>query len=117
VKSIVSLICGLAFTSLSYAGGSIAWEEVAAQLSRSAPELLSVINDSFDVARVGGAIRLSARSIDVIEGRAEIGDRVPPYEFDCKPKGQPGPSSLHLRIDDWDDGWKFIIHVAPKPKS
>jgi hypothetical protein len=114
MKSLLAVVFVLGSAQVCWAGASIGWDEVSARLARSAPTLIKVINDSFDIAPTGGALRLSARSIDVIEGRAGIGDRVPPYEFDCKPKGEPGPFFLRIKIDDWDDGWKFIIHVAAK---
>ncbi len=94
---------------LATAGGSLGWADACQRLERDCPKLLAVINQCFEVSPVGGALRLGPRSIDVIEGRAGVGDRVPPYEFDCKPKGTAGAYSLTIEISDFDDGWKFII--------
>jgi len=52
----------------------------------------------------------------VIEKRAGVGDRVPPYEFDCKLKGTSGAYPLTIEIIDSDDGWKFIIREKPMKK-
>lgn len=98
------------------AGGSLSWAEVTQRLTKECPKLLVVINQCFDVSPSGGALRLGPRSIDVMEGRAGVGDRIPPYEFDCKLKGSADSYPLTIEISDWDDGWKFIIREKQMKK-
>lgn len=105
----LAILASLYLAPLAPAGGSISWVEVSQRLEKDCPKLLLVINQCFDVSSGGGALRLGPRSIDVIEGRAGVGDRVTPYEFDCKIKGTTGSYPLTIEISDWDDGWKFII--------
>jgi hypothetical protein len=117
MKACLTFLVVLASALPCMAGGSIGWEDVSSRLSRTAPELLRVINDSFEVAPGGGALRLGPHSLDVIEGRAEVGTKVPPYEFDCKPKGKPGPFFLRLRVEESESGWQFIVQVTSPHKA
>ena len=50
MKSLLAVLFILASAQVCSAGGSIAWDEVSARLARSAPKLLKVINDSFEIA-------------------------------------------------------------------
>ncbi len=115
MKTALILLFTLMISTLCLGGGSIGWADVVKRLTPEAPDLLKVINDAFDVARSGSALRLGPHSLDVEEGRAEVGTRVPPYDFNCKPKGQPGPYTLRVEISDWDGGWHFTIRKLPKP--
>jgi hypothetical protein len=90
------------------AGGSIAWEDVQGRL-KDAPGLLRVIDEAFEVNRVGDALRLGPRSVDVMEGRAEVGTRVPPYTFYCKVRGHSGDYDLVLVLDEQGEGWQFTV--------
>jgi len=42
----------------TFAGGSISWEDVKARISKTDPELVTVIEKTFAVERTGGAVRL-----------------------------------------------------------
>ena len=119
MKTILVAFISILFVNSAIAGGSIAWTDVSQRLTKDCPGLLSVINKCFDIERSGGAFRLGPRSSDVTDGRAGIGNRVPPYEFNCKVKGTEGPYNLKIEISDWDGGWKFIIRepVAESNKS
>lgn len=117
MKFSIILSLALVVSPFCFGGGSIGWEEVSARVTRSDPTLIKVINDAFDVSPVGGAVRLGPRSVDVMEGRAEVGTRVPPYDFECKPKGKPGPYSLLMTIDEGGRGegrWHFTIEMVAK---
>jgi len=103
------MLASLMMASFASADGSLTWTEVSERMKKECPKLLVVINQCFDVKPVGGALRLGPRSNDVMEGRAGVGDRVPPYEFDCKLKGAADSYPLTIEISDWDDGWKLII--------
>ena len=111
------LLTTLILAPFASAGGSLTWIEATQRLTKECPKLLAVINDCFDVKPTGRALRLGARNIDVMEGRSGVGDRVPPYEFACKPKGSGDSYSLTLEISDRDDGWKFIIREMPMKDS
>jgi hypothetical protein len=117
MKFSIILVFALVVSPLCFGGGSIGWDDVSTRVGRSDPGLIKVINDAYKVAPVGSALRLGPRSVDVVEGKAEAGTRLPPYEFDCKPKGKPGPFSLHLTIDEGGDGkgnWHFTVKEAAK---
>ena len=116
MRSLLSLLVFFVLASVSLASGSIGWDDVSMRLSHDAPDLIKVINDAFDVYRVGDALRLGPRSSDVIDGRAQAGTRVPPYEFYCKPKGARGPFSLQITIHS-DGEWYFIIRFKGKPHA
>lgn len=109
MKTYIAILASFLLVSFATAGGSLSWVEVSQRLAKDCPELLKVIDQCFDVKPVGGAARLGPRSIDVIEGRAGTGSRVPPYEFDCKVKGSTDSYPLCIEINDSDDGWKFIV--------
>ncbi|PTX99296.1 hypothetical protein DB345_02655 [Spartobacteria bacterium LR76] len=94
---------------MARAGGSMAWEDVRGRLTRDAPGLLRVIDEAFDVDRVGVALRLGPRSVDVMEGRTGVGTRVPPYTFYCKVRGHAGDYDLVMVIDEQGDGWQFAV--------
>ena len=121
MKTIFIAFISILFVNSAIAGGSIAWTDVAQRLTKDCPGLLVAINQCFDVERSGGALRLGHRSLDVIDGRAEAGERVPPYEFNCKIKGTEGPYNLRIEINDGDHGWQFIIRESvaesKNPKS
>lgn len=91
------------------AGGSIGWEDVQGRLAKDAPGLLRVIEEAFEVNRVGGALRLGPRSVDVMEGRADVGTRVPPYTFYCKVRGHTGDYDLVIEIGEQGEGWQFTV--------
>jgi len=112
----LAILASLFLAPLAMAGGSLSWVEASQRLAKDCPKLLLVINQCFDVSPVGGALRLGPRSNDVIEKRAGVGDRVPPYEFDCKLKGTSGAYPLTIEVSESDDGWKFIIREKPMKK-
>ena len=116
MRSYLSILASVFLAPLAMAGGSLSWVEASQRLAKDCPKLLLVINQCFDVSPVGGALRLGTRSVDVIEKRAGVGDRVPPYEFDCKLKGTSGAYPLTIEVSDSDDGWKFIIREKPMKK-
>lgn len=113
----LAIFTSLIMAPFASAGGSLSWVEVTHRLTKECPKLLVVINECFEVRPVGGALRLGPRSIDVMEGRAGVGDRVPPYEFDCKPKGSDDSYPLTIEISDLDSEWKFIIREKQMKKS
>lgn len=117
MKISIILLMALMVSPCCFAGGSIGWAEVSTRIARSDPNLIKVINDAFDVSPVGGALRLGPRSVDVVEGKAEVGKREPPFEFDYKPKGTTGLFSLHMTIDEGGNGegrWHFTVQMAAK---
>lgn len=117
MKCFIIVLATLCLVPLAMAGGSLGWDEASERLRSECPGLLSAIQQSFEVRPVGGALRLGPRSADVVEGRAEVGQRVPPFEFDCKPKGSPGPYTLRMEIREGDgDGWKLIIREIKPAK-
>src|SRR4051794_19081274 len=94
--TILGLLCFLVAT-LSHAGGSIGWDEVKTKLAKEDPFLAALIETHFDVNRVGGAARVGhdSNGNSTVSG-LEVGTRLPPYEFNAKPKGAKGAYSLYI---------------------
>ncbi len=70
-----------------FAGGSIGWTEVQAQINKEDPFLAAFITEHLEFNHAGGAVRVGHDS----EGKStvsglEIGTRLPPYQFYAKPK-------------------------------
>jgi hypothetical protein len=74
--------------SFTMAEGSVEWDFHAMPILRQHPELLSVIQYSLDVAKTGSGTRLGK------DFGMEQGKRIPPYEFNAKPKGFAGDYNL-----------------------
>src|SRR5687767_8579585 len=83
-----------------FAGGSIDWEEVRNRIGREDSALVAWVEQTFDIRDSGGATRVGrqADGKPAVDG-AQIGDRVPPYEFPAKPKGHAGEYTLYLAFD------------------
>ena len=95
MKTIAS-ICFLVLLTLSFAraGGSVDWEFHALPILKQHPELLSIIEHSLDVSKTGSGVRLGK------DFGKDQGKRIPPYEFDARPKGSSGDYNLILIIHD-----------------
>jgi hypothetical protein len=107
------LISLIALLSHAFAGGSIAWSEAAARISRSDPNLVQIITKNFSVQRVGGATRIGSR---VDPERA--GERVPPYDFNAV-RRDTGKEVI-LKIDqspDFDFTGRYFFVCTPTPKK
>ena len=102
-RSVSLLAVGVSILITAYrvsAGGSIGWEEVRARIGRDDPKLLAWVEQTFDIRHVGGATRVGrqADGTATVAG-AEVGDRLPPFEFPAKPKGSAGEYSLYVTFD------------------
>jgi hypothetical protein len=82
------------------AGGSIGWDDARTRIRRYDPDLVAWVEQTFDVRVVGAAVRVGrqADGRPAVEG-AQIGDRLPPFEFPAKPKGSSGAYTLYLTFD------------------
>jgi hypothetical protein len=105
------------------AGGSLAWEEVAKRIRVQDPLLAAFIAEHLDVARSGGAVRVGHdKDGNSLAPPFEVGERIPPYDFDAKPKGAPGDYSLTIHLEEisYDDGktsqWQISITRKRKAK-
>src|SRR3989442_233368 len=89
----------LSITLSCLGGGSIGWDIVSAEIRRDDPFLLAFIERTFAVHHVGGAMRVGrdATGKSTVPG-LEIGTRLPPYEFDAKPKGSSGDYTMHITL-------------------
>jgi hypothetical protein len=83
-----------------FAGGSIGWDDARSRILRDDASLIAWVEQAFDVRDVGGAMRVGrqADGSPAVEG-AQIGDRLPPFEFPAKPKGSSGDYTLYLTFD------------------
>ncbi len=106
---ISSLIAGGAF-----AGGSICFEEVEKKIQSTSPKIIATASAAFDMDRVGGALRLGARSLEVQNGTGEVGQRVPPFTFLCRAKGTKTDFDLVITFDEAESGWTFTVRNRTK---
>ena len=63
---------------VSFAEGSITWDEVSTRIRKTDPDIVKCICDHFIPDRVGWAARIGVR---VDPERA--GERIPPYDFEA----------------------------------
>jgi len=103
----------------AYAEGSITFADDALPVLRREPELLKFVQQSLDVAPGGWGVRLGR------DFGADVGKRIPPFSFEARPKGQKGPYTLLLVINDPETGMVSgdhssttvsieILHLKPK---
>ena len=111
--------------SRCWAGGSIGWEEVIQNITKDDPSLATYITEHFDVAPIGGAVRVGhdtdGKSLDP---PYEVGQRIPPYDFEAKPKGAKGDYTLLLNFEPtsiasgkhvrWQMTLRFVKDLAAK---
>jgi hypothetical protein len=98
-----------------FAGGSVGWEDVRGVIDREDPTLCAWVERTFEVRESGGGMRVGrqADGRPTVEG-AEVGERMPPYEFPAKPKGSAGDYTLYLTFDytERDEEKKPLWHVT-----
>jgi hypothetical protein len=100
-------------------GGSIAWEQAHAEISKDDPFLASFIAAHFDVAPAGAALlaRSDPWGKSLVRGY-KVGDRLAPYDFNAKPKGAAGEYNLHLSFEplSFDGGETTTWEVTMRKK-
>jgi len=94
IPSLIAFLILLASSFSALAGGSVGYEERAIPLLRTQPDLLRFVQQSLDVAPVGWGVRLGRDFGD------RVGERIPPFHFEARPKGHKGPYTLVLTIND-----------------
>ena len=96
-----SFIAAALFFSIASAraGGSISFQDDAIPLLRRQPALLQFVQQTLDISPTGWGLRLGHDFGD------RVGTRVPPFRFEARPKGQKGPYTLLLIINDPDTGF------------
>lgn len=98
---LVLLLLTLIAPSVScMASGSIGWEQVSAEITKGDAFLSNYIAQHFDVATSGGALRVGKDQAgnSTVPGLG-IGTRLPPYDFNAKPKGSDGDFTLHITLE------------------
>jgi len=73
------------------AGGSVAFSDIQDLLDQQ-PAIKSLLAESLEVAAGGMAVRIGSHH------PALGGKRMGPFEFDAKPRGEPGPFTLALIV-------------------
>ena len=104
---VFGLIC---LSPMARAGGSIGWDDVRARIVKTDPDLIKIIDTTFDVNKSGGGVRLGNQFGD------RVGERIPPYDFDAVRKSTG--EKYHLEILESDDfeftgRYKFIWQIIP----
>ena len=112
----IALIFILLSPPFSFAGGSISWTEVQAQIQKDDPFLADYIAAHLTVNRVGGALRVGHddNGNSMVPG-LQIATRLPPYHFYAKPKEENGDYTLYLTFEPSESGdgkttvWQITI--------
>ena len=93
-------------------GSSVGFLEDATPFLKQNPALLEFINKTLDIEDIGWA-REGGRTFNKPEG-----DRILPYGFRAKPKGQPGPYTVLVLIEQNEDPTKgVILTVVPLDRA
>ncbi len=71
------MIATLGFLQFALAGGSIGWDAVKSNISKSDPDLVKVIERTFEVSPSGGGVRLGPQF-----GERQ-GERIAPFRFEA----------------------------------
>jgi len=100
---LLQIACAAFFLNWSvccFAGGSVGWDQVRAEIMRDDPGLLAFIETHFDIRHSGGAVRVGRdASGNATIPELGVGARIPPYEFYAKPKDTPGDYTLYLTLE------------------
>jgi hypothetical protein len=89
-KFLITLIV-FCIPSAAWATGGISWEEVHKEIAGQDKEIIAFVDQTFDVAPRGGAMR------PLIGEHA--GERFAPYDFFAKLKGAKGDYIFNLTFD------------------
>jgi len=110
MKTIITL--GIVWTlciPCAFAGGSISWEDVKARISKTDPELVTVIEKTFAVERTGGAVRLGPQFGE------QHGERIAPYEFRVKNRTTKAKHVLVIQEStDHEFTGRFTFEMRPE---
>jgi hypothetical protein len=104
MKHFITLIAFFCIPTEVMAGGSISWEFVHNEIKSQDKELIAFIDQTFDVARSGGAMR-------PLVGE-HAGERFAPYDFFAKLKGTKGDYVFNLTFDETSQknhAWSVLI--------
>jgi hypothetical protein len=93
------------------AGVSVSLQEDAFPFLKKSPALVEFIQKTLDVEDVGWAQNMGRSFIN------PTGDRLLPYGFRAKPKGQSGAYTLLLLIEQNEGGEGVQITLVPVNKS
>ena len=127
-RSSQSVLCAvmlcLLLTVHAFACGSISWKEVLTKITKDDPDFAELVQKQFDVADIGVGVRVGHDK----DGKSlappfEVGERIPPYDFDAKPKGAAGDFTLRLSFEPTSivtgkvNRWQMTLIVTAKPPS
>ena|ERR1700722_11971375 len=104
MKYLITLFALICLPTSAWATGGISWEEVHKEIEGQDKVLVAFVDQTFDVASRGGAIR------PLIGEHA--GERFAPYDFFAKLKGTKGDYIFNLTFDLSDTTthrWSVLI--------
>ncbi len=93
------------------AGSSVGFIEDAVPFLKKDPSLLEFITKTLDIEDIGWA-REGGRTFNKPEG-----ERILPYGFRAKPKGQDGPYTLLVLVEANNGGKGVILTVVPLDRA
>ena len=96
---------------IASAGSSVGFIEDATPFLKDDPALLELINKTLDIEDIGWA-REGGRTFNKPEG-----ERVLPYGFRAKPKGQAGPYTVLVLIEQNASGKGVILTIVPLDRA
>ncbi len=100
----ITLIAFFCIQTAAWASGGISWEEVHKEIASQDKEIIAFVDQTFDVAPRGGAMRPTVGE--------HAGERFAPYNFFAKPKGAKGDYVFNLTFDISDTQthrWSVLI--------
>jgi len=101
---LITWIVVFCIPTAAWASGGISWKEVHQEIQGQDKELITFVDQTFDVAPQGGAMR------PLVGDHA--GERFAPYDFFAKPKGTKGDYVFNLTFDLSDTQvhrWSVLI--------
>lgn len=123
-----SVLCAamlwLLLTVHVFAGASVRWEEALTKIAKDDPDLAQLVQVQFDVADIGNGVWVGHdKDGNSLAPPYEVGERIPPYDFDAKPKGTDGGLTLRLSFEPTSivlgkvNRWQMTLIVTAKPPS
>ena len=123
-RSLILLTLATLSSATCQAGGSIGWMEVLVKITNDDPDLAALVQRQYDIADIGLGVRVGHdKDGNSLAPPFEVGERIPPYDFDAKPKGEAGDFTLRLSFEPTSivvgkvNRWQLKLIVIAKSPS
>ena len=101
LRTLLAILFSLSFVLQIFAGGSIDWDQVKAEITKDDPFMADFITSQFDLQPVGDAVRIGhdKDGNSLAPELGGVGKRIPPYNFLAKPKAANGDFTLVMTLE------------------